>query len=176
MSYIEKFFGSIFIIMLLCIMIPTVLIPFYRLLTFKNKVATIKDKYFKNKFEGITSIILLPILIVFTIIYISALISSIGQDIDYLSLLRLLRPCIPLYIICNLIARLPKQCIYKEGVKTDSYYVKWNEIENIDEDENDLKIYFGYRYVFFKIRHIYIIKDCSAEIKELLYSFNSKKL
>ena len=162
--------------MLVCIMIPTGLIPFYRLLTFKNKVATIKDKYFKNKFEGIISIILLPVLIIFTIIYILALISNIGQGIDYLSLLRLLRACIPLYIICNLIASLPKQCIYKEGIKTDSYFVKWNEIENIDEDENDLKIYFRYRYVFFKIRHIYIIKDCPAEIKELLYSFNSKKL
>ena len=157
-------------------MIPTVLIPFYRLLTFKNKVAIIKDKYFKNKFEEIISIILLPILIMFTIIYISALISSIGQDIDYLSFLRLLRACIPLYIICNLIARFPKQCVYKEGIKTDSYFVKWNEVESIGEDGNDLKIYFRYRYVFFQIRHIYIIKDCPVEIKGFLYSFNSKKL
>jgi hypothetical protein len=173
MSYKEIFFIAILLIILVCTTIATVIIPLYRHVIFKNKVAYIKDKYFENKFEAIIFIILFPIIIVLTILN---LFSGIGQDTVYLSSIILLRIYIPLYIICNVIARLPKQCIYKEGIKTNLYFVKWNEIESMNEDKNNLRIIYQYRYVFFKFRHTYIIKDCPIEIKELLHSFISNRL
>lgn len=169
MSFKEIIFSLTLIIIITCTIISTGLIPLSRLITFKNKIAYIKDKHFENKFEMIIFIILFPLLVGLTI---WMFFYSINQTGTYSSV-KLIRMCISLYIICNAIARFPKQCIYKEGIKTNLYFVKWNEIEQIYEDKSDLKVCYRYKYVFFNIRHIYTIKDCPAEIKVLLYKFNS---
>ncbi|NYB76153.1 hypothetical protein HZF24_18570 [Sedimentibacter hydroxybenzoicus DSM 7310] len=172
MTYREVFLSLVILIIFAGTVISTVLIPLYRLLTFKNKVAYINDKYFENKILATIFIILFPVLIFLTI---TNILDLIDHNFDYLLFIKILRIFMPIYAIFYTIARLPKQCIYKEGIKSNLFFVKWNEVERIEQENHDLKIYYNYRYIFFKIRHVYVIKDFSSEIKELLYKFNGSQ-
>lgn len=145
MTCLEASSSFTLLIIILSTVISTIVVPLYRLITFKNKLVYIKNKYFENKISATIIIVLFPVLIYLTINELWNLAIELNENFDYLLLVRNLRIIIYVYIILNVLVRLPKQCIYKERIKTDRFFIRWNEIESINEDGNDIKIYYIYK-------------------------------
>lgn len=161
---------SFILVMLIFIaVLISALIAFYRFFHFGKRIAYIKD--IKNKLKNkIVNYIFITACIMFILYNYqnlkSFLLSSYGNLI-FLLILNII-----------LIPQSLKESIYECGIKTDSAFVKWNEINEIkiDDKKNRLLIYYKTKKLSFAaVDDCYAIEDYTNDIKDLIYDYWNKE-
>lgn len=188
MEIIEYTLIVILFVMIISLLYSGSVVPFYRLFNFGKKIAYIKSNKtaHRNKLIKIAGYILLAVAVVY---FLKCSIDAYYTRKDFITdaqnyetilaaLLSSFKYIIFVIIIIGSIPRSIKESIYERGIKTDSAFIKWSEINEIkiDDKENRLLIYYKLRTIFFiKTNDSYIIEDYSYDNKNLIYDYWNKE-
>lgn len=171
---------SFFIIIVYMVISYLIVKQFIRLITFNNNVIYIEKRYFNKRSDMIVFIttILLAIAYIFFLYKDIKLDILLAQKYDFYDMIKskfILKWSLsfipPLALIFFILSYLPRERVSSEGIISDKFAIRWEEIKRVTKEKDVLIVSYNYKIIVFKLSFSYTIKDESGKIYRIINSY-----